>query len=107
LLDVSAGHGAMSAIEIDAELRNALTRFRAARPEQSGLERELDAVVLVSDVGGDALLTMDGRLIQDSPLDGVTEITSLSSRRVVLVLGAQRIPGLKTATRAAAVDGFG
>jgi hypothetical protein len=97
----------MSAIEIDAELRNALTRFRAARPEQSGLERELDAVVLVSDVGGDALLTMDGRLIQDSPLDGVTEITSLSSGRVVLVLGAQRIPGLKTATRAPAVDGFG
>jgi hypothetical protein len=84
----------MSAIEIDAELKSALTRFRAARPEQSRLERELDAVVLVSDIGGDALLTMDGRLTQDSPFDGVTEIASLFSRRAVLVLGVQRIPEL-------------
>jgi hypothetical protein len=36
--------------------------------------------------GGDALLTLDGRLLQDSPFDGLTEIDSVIQQRAVLLL---------------------
>ena len=81
-------------IELDADLIEALRRYRATRPEQSPLETSLDAVVLFSDVGGDALLTLDGRLLQNSPFDGLGEIESVILRRATLFLGARRVPEL-------------
>ena len=84
----------MMALNLDEDLKAALRRFRASRPDQSALEASLDAVVLVSDLGGDALLTMDGRLLQDSPFDGLTEIASVAMRRAVLFLGARHVPEL-------------
>jgi hypothetical protein len=84
----------MGNVVVDAEMKEALRRYRATSPEHSHLEAELDAVVLVSDMGGDALLTMDGRLLQDSPFDGLGEIGSVILRRAVLFLGSQRVPEL-------------
>ena len=84
----------MTPVELDADLRDALRRYRATRPTQSHQESLLDAVVLVSDMGGDALLTLDGRLLQDSPFDGLSEIGSIIHRRAILFLGARRIPEL-------------
>ena len=49
---------------------------------------------MVSDLGGASLLTLDGRLLQDSPFDGLGEIASVIQRRMVLFLGAQEIPEL-------------
>jgi hypothetical protein len=81
-------------VELDGELKEALRRFRARRPKPSRLETSLDAVVLMSDVGGDALLTLDGRLLQDSPFDGLSEIESVIMRRAVLFLGSRDVPEL-------------
>ena len=82
----------MTPVELDANLRDALRRYRATRPTQSHQESALDAVVLVSDIGGDALLTLDGRLLQDSPFDGLSDISSIIHRRSILFLGARRTP---------------
>jgi len=87
----------MTTVELDSELKDALRRFRATRATQSHLETSLDAVVLTSDVGGDALLTLDGRLLQDSPFDGLSEIESVIMRRAVLFLGSRRVPELASA----------
>jgi hypothetical protein len=84
----------MATVELDSDLREALRRYRATRPNQSRLETELDAVVLFSDVGGDALLTLDGRLLQNSPFDGLGEIDSVILRRAALFLGSQQVPEL-------------
>ena len=79
-------------VELDTDLKDALRRYRATRPEQSQQESALDAVVLVSDIGGDALLTLDGRLLQDSPFDGLSEIGSIILRRAILFLGGTTNP---------------
>src|SRR5205814_9628428 len=84
----------MAHVALDADLKDALRRFRASRPWHSKIENKLDAVVLVSDLGGASLLTLDGRLLQDSPFDGLGEIASVIQRRMVLFLGAQEIPEL-------------
>lgn len=84
-------------INLDPAVKAALARFRASRTAPSPLESALDAVVLVADIGGEALLTMDGRLLQhgwDDDDDAFSEITSTVMRRAVLVLGSQRVPEL-------------
>jgi hypothetical protein len=84
----------MATVELDSDLKDALRRYRATKLNQSRLEIELDAVVLFSDVGGDALLTFEGRLLQSSPFDGLSEIDSITMRRAALFLGSQQVPEL-------------